>query len=73
MRQTSITPEDRARRQTDVADVLASLQVEGLEPTDGARRLLDRYAAGELSADDLHTQMLAENAREFGSLPVSRD
>ena len=51
-----ITDRDRAERQARVARAVASVRLEGLEPTAAALAVFDRYIAGDLTTQ----QMTAE-------------
>lgn len=44
-----------AQRQQAMADAVASVQAEGLTPTDGATKRLSRYVSDEISSDQLYT------------------
>lgn len=48
------------QRQHAVADALASVRAEGLEPSANAIKRLDRYAKGEITATQLHQETLAD-------------
>jgi hypothetical protein len=65
--------QERAERRLHVDNALASVRLEGLEPTEPAKAIFARYIAGEISADDLNSEIQTSNAREFGSVPVSGD
>jgi hypothetical protein len=65
--------QERAERRLHVDNALASVRLEGLEPTEAAKAIFARYVAGEISADDLNSEIQTLNAREFGSVPVSGD
>jgi hypothetical protein len=49
------TTTDAARRQRarEVENALASVRMEGLEPSDEAKAMFQRYVDGELSSDEL--------------------
>jgi hypothetical protein len=60
---------ERTERQDRVARALASVRLEGLEPTEAARALFDRYAASDLSTREMATEISAsEFRRESGVL-----
>ena len=65
-----ITDQERTERQARVARALASVRLEGLEPTDAAKAVFDRYVAGELSTQDMAAEIQALNAREFRPIHV---
>ena len=64
---------ERERRQANVDNAIASLRLEGLQPTDAAVAIFARYIVGELSAGEMSSEVRASNAREFGPVPVSGD
>ncbi len=68
-----ITDQERAERQSRVARAVASVRLEGLEPTDAAKAVFDRYVAGELTTEEMAAEIRALNAREFGPIHVSGD
>ena len=68
-----ITDQERTERQARVARALASVRLEGLEPTEAAKVVFDRYVAGDLTTQEMAAEIQALNAREFGPLHVSGD
>jgi hypothetical protein len=68
-----ITDRERAERQARVVRVLASVRLEGLEPTEAAKAVFDQYVAGDLTAQEVTAEIRALNAREFGPIHVSGD
>ena len=68
-----ITDQERAERQARVARALASVRLEGLEPTEAAKTIFDRYVAGELTTREMAAEIRALNEREFGSVHISGD
>jgi hypothetical protein len=67
----TITDQERAERHARIERATASVRLEGLEPTDAAKSIFERYVSGELTIE----QMGAEDssAEEFGPVHVSRD
>jgi hypothetical protein len=65
--------QEQAARQIYVDNALASVRLEGLEPTASAKAIFERYIAGEIGADEMSSEIQILNAREFGSVPVSGD
>lgn len=59
-----------ADRAQIVADVLADQRLEGLDPGPDTRSVLDAWARGELSIDDLRRQR-AELARQLQQHPAT--
>ena len=68
-----ITEQERSERQARVSRAVASVRLEGLEPTDAAKAVFDRYVAGDLTTREMAAQIRALNAREFGPVHVSGD
>ena len=68
-----ITDQERTDRQARVARAIASVRLEGLEPTEAARAVFDRYVAGDLTTQQMAAEIRALNAREFGPIHVSGD
>lgn len=67
-----ISDQERIERRDRVARALASVRLEGLEPTEAARAIFDRYVAGKMSTQEMVTKIQALSAREFGpSAPSS--
>jgi hypothetical protein len=52
------------------ARAVASVRLEGLEPTDSAKAIFDRYVAGDLTAQEMVAEIQALNAREFRPIHV---
>lgn len=69
----SIADEERTERQSRVARVLASVRLEGLEPTAAANAVFDRYVTGDLTAQEMAAEIQALNAGEFGPIHVPGD
>jgi len=68
-----ITDQERTERQARVARAVASVRLEGLEPTEAARAIFDRYVAGDLTTEEMAAEIQALNARKFGPIHVSGD
>lgn len=68
-----ITDQGRSDRQARVARAVASVRLEGLEPTEAAKAVFDRYVAGGLTTQEMAAEIRALNAREFGSIHISGD
>ena len=69
----SITDRERAQRRARIERAVASVRLEGLEPTDAARAIFDRYVSGELTMEEMGVEIRGLNAREFGPVHVSGD
>jgi hypothetical protein len=61
-----IAEQDQAERRARVVRAVASVELEGLQPTDAARAVFDRYVAGELTTEQMAAEIRALNARQFG-------
>lgn len=68
-----ITDQERSERQARVACAVGSVRLEGLEPTEAAKAVFDRYVAGDLTTQEMTAEIRALNAREFGPIHVSGD
>jgi len=68
-----ITDRERTERQARVARALASVRLEGLEPTAAAKAVFDRYVAGDLTTQEMAAEIQALNAREFRPIHVPGD
>jgi hypothetical protein len=64
---------ERAERQARVERAMASVRLEGLEPTDAAKAILDRYVAGDLTVEEMGEEIRALHGRECGPVHVSGD
>ena len=61
-----ITDQERNERQARVARAVASVRLEGIEPTEAATAVFDRYVAGELTAQEMASEIRVLNAEQFG-------
>ena len=68
-----LTEQERTERQARVARAVASVRMEGLEATEAARTIFDRYIAGDLTTQEMAAEIRALNARDFGPIHVSGD
>ena len=68
-----ITDLERTERQSRVARAVASVRLEGLEPTEAARAIFDRYISGDLTTQEMAAEIRALNARQFGPIHISGD
>jgi Antitoxin VbhA len=68
-----ITDQERIERRDRVARAVASVRLEGLEPTEAARAIFYRYMAGDLTTQEMAAEIRALNARQFGPIHVSGD
>ncbi|MBZ5618871.1 MAG: antitoxin VbhA family protein [Acidobacteriia bacterium] len=65
--------EEKAERLARVERATASARLEGLEPTEAAKSIFDRYVSGELTIEQMGTEIRELNAREFGPVHVPGD
>lgn len=63
----------RAERRARVARAVASVRLEGLEPSAAAKLVFERYVSGELTADETTAEIRALNARDFGPIYLAGD
>jgi hypothetical protein len=68
-----ITDRERTERQARVQRALASVRLEGLEPSEAAKAIFDRYVTGDLTTQEMAAEMQALNGREFGPIHVPGD
>ncbi len=68
-----ITDRERTERRARVARAVASVRLEGLEPTEAANAVFERYVAGDLTAQAMAAEIQALNAREFRPIHVPGD
>jgi len=68
-----ITGQERAKRLSEVRQALASVRLEGLEPGGEAQSIYQRYVEGELTLEQMGTEIEALHDREHGPIPVSRN
>ena len=66
---------DRARTQRakEVENALASGRMEGLEPSDEANAIFQRYIDGELTSEQLGAAIDAHADREYGPIRLPRN
>jgi hypothetical protein len=68
-----ITAQERAKRLLNVSEALASVRLEGLEPSKEAIGIFDRYADGGLTIEQMGTEIDALHDRKYGPIPVPRN
>jgi hypothetical protein len=66
-----ITEAEQAERRKQLEEVLASIRLEGLEPSDAAKAIFERCVTGELTIDGMMAEIRALNAREYGPVRLS--
>lgn len=60
-------------RQGEVENALASVRLEGLEPSSAALSIFERYACGEISLEEMGAAIDAAADREHGPIRLPRD
>ena len=68
-----ISDREREERQTQVGRALASVRLEGLDPSRAAMAIFDRYVNGELTVHEMVAEIHSLDVREFGPVHVSED
>ncbi len=69
----SIPNRERTERRARVARAVASVRLEGLEPSGAAEAVFDRYVSGELTAQEMTAEIRALNAWDLGPIHLSGD
>jgi hypothetical protein len=70
---TPITEQERAERQAHLAQAMASVGLEGLEPGADAVAIFERYISGERTLDEVGAEIRALHARNRGPVRLPRD
>ena len=68
-----ISEQERARREEDYRQALASLRLEGLAPGAEARAIFQRYIDGELTLEQMGAQIDTLHERRIGPVRLSGD
>ena len=68
-----LTEQDRVQRKREVESALASVRMEGLEPSEGAKAIFQRYVDGELTSEEMDREFETHLDREYGSVRLSRN
>ena len=71
----SVIVKDQAREQRakDIESALASVRMEGLEPSVGAKAIFQRYIDGELTSEEKAKAMQEFLDREYGPVCLPRN
>lgn len=66
---------DRARTQRarEVANALASVRMEGLEPSDEAKAIFQRYVDGDLTSEEMNRAILQLLDEKYGPVRLPRN
>jgi hypothetical protein len=62
----SITEAERLERQSEIDSAIASVRLEGLEPSDEAKAIFQRYADGELTSDEMEREFDVFFTKKYG-------
>jgi len=62
----TVTDEARAQRAREVENALASVRLEGLEPSDEAKAIFQRYVDGELGLEEMGQAVDQLLHRQYG-------
>lgn len=68
-----LTDQERAERRARIERSIASVRLEGFEPSDEAKAIFGRYVSGEFTIEEMGDEIRAMNGRKFGSVHVSGD
>jgi Antitoxin VbhA len=68
-----ISQEERAKREQDYRQALASLRLEGLAPGAAANTIFQRYVIGELTLDQMGAEIDKLHERRLGPVRLSGD
>ncbi len=63
----------RAQRAKDVENAIASVRLEGLEPSGEAKDLFQRYVDGDLTSDQLDHSLKTRLDAKYGPVCLPRD
>ena len=67
------TDQAREQRAKEIDNALASGRLEGLEPSEGAMAIFQRYIDGELTMEQMGAAIDAYADREYGSVRLPRN
>ena len=62
-----------AERARQMDDALASVRMEGLEPSDEAKAIFERHVDGELTEAEMGSAIYALHDRKYGPVRLPRD
>ena len=68
-----ISAEERAKRASDVEQALASVRLEGLEPSAEALAIYQRHIEGEISQEQASKEIEAMHDRKYGPIRLPRN
>lgn len=67
---TLMTEMEQRARASAIEYALATNRLEGLEPSDGAKAIFQRYVDGELSLEQMRAAIDEHADREYGPVPL---
>ena len=70
---TLITETEQRERASAVEYALATNRLEGLEPSDGAKAIFQRYVNGELNLEQMRAAIDEHADREYGPVRLPRN
>jgi hypothetical protein len=70
---TTTTDQAREQRVREVENALASVRMEGLEPSEEAKALFQRYVDGEVSSEELDRVFDQYIDRKYGPVCLPRN
>jgi hypothetical protein len=65
--------QQRAQRASEMENALATGRLEGLEPSDRAKAIFQRYVDGELTLEEMGRAIDEYADREYGPVRIPRD
>ena len=65
-----ITDPERAARQAQMEQSIHSVRLEGLEPSDAAKAIFNRYVSGELTLEEMGEQVRSLHVRRERAHPT---
>ena len=68
-----IVDQERAQRALGMEDALASVRMEGLEPSMEAKAIFQRYVDGELTLEEMGRAIDEHCDREYGPVRLPRN
>ncbi len=71
--QSPITDQERETRLDVIDQAAATNRLEGLESSPEARNIFARFADGQLTLEEMGSEIEALNERKYGPLPLPRD
>ena len=70
---TSISEQERAKRQQALITTIANLRIENLHLDEESKRIFQKHVDGEISDDEFRAALDGLNEQRFGPLSVSRN